>query len=134
MTVIFLFSSQTGEESGSLSSGALRWIVSFLGLSPEEKTLEALHFLLRKGAHFTEYMILAVLFMNLLGQCGKKGPSRIWAAVIFSAFYAATDEWHQSFVGDRFMSLGDVGIDTAGALAGGLIYQACAALHNRKKA
>lgn len=134
MAVIFWFSSQNGETSGSLSEGVLNWILSLFPISLDGPAVEFLHFLLRKGAHFTEYLILALLLMNVMGRWGETRPRRVLAAVIFSAIYAATDEWHQSFVAQRFMSLADVGIDTAGALAGSLIYQACAAIHNGKKA
>ena len=48
---------------------------------------------LRKGAHMTEYAILAVLLVRATG-------SYLWAFV-FTVSYAATDEVHQLFVRGR---------------------------------
>ena len=43
-----------------------------------------------------------------------------WAWLL-ATLYAATDEWHQSFVEARGPALLDVGIDSAGALTGALV-------------
>jgi VanZ family protein len=40
--------------------------------------------------------------------------------VVFATFYAASDEWHQSFVPSRTASLADVTIDSVGAICGAL--------------
>jgi VanZ family protein len=66
--------------------------------------------ILRKAAHMTEYAILAVLLRRATGSPG-------WAFVIAVA-YAATDEFHQTFVPGRHGSPVDVGIDAIGALIG----------------
>ena len=70
--------------------------------------------LFKKGAHFTVYAVLAVLFRRALP------PSRwIWAlSWIFTVLYAASDEWHQSFVPGRHPQLTDVLIDACGAATG----------------
>jgi VanZ family protein len=66
--------------------------------------------ILRKCAHMTEYAILAVLVARAAGS---------WvAAFALTVAYAATDEWHQTFVRGRHGSPVDVGIDAAGALIG----------------
>ena len=72
----------------------------------------------KKGAHFTVYAVLAVLFRRALP------PSRwIWAlSWIFTVLYAASDEWHQSFVPGRHPQLTDVLIDACGATTGLLIF------------
>ena len=66
--------------------------------------------ILRKGAHLTEYAILAVLFARATG-------SRT-AGLLLTVAYACTDEWHQTFVRGRHGSPVDVGIDAIGALIG----------------
>ena len=72
----------------------------------------------KKGAHFTVYAVLAVLFRRALP------PSRwIWAlSWIFTVLYAVSDEWHQSFVPGRHPQLTDVLIDACGATTGLLIF------------
>lgn len=126
MIVIFLFSAQTDRQSGSLSGGIVRWFVELLyggfeKFSPQKQTriLELWHLLIRKGAHFTEYAILALLVANGLQVCGKL---RWYLPVAISAVYALSDEIHQSFVPGRACRLLDVGIDTCGALFGMVLY------------
>ena len=66
--------------------------------------------LLRKAAHLTEYAILAVLLRRASGSYG-------WAFALAVA-YAASDEWHQTFVRGRHGSPIDVGIDAVGISLG----------------
>jgi VanZ family protein len=67
-------------------------------------------YILRKCAHMTEYAVLAVL---LLRACGSYGWA--WTGAVA---YAATDEFHQTFVRGRHGSPIDVGIDAVGAALG----------------
>ena len=68
MCLIFAFSSQDGETSGflsrSLSAAIMRAADDFLYLEPdyaeEEEAISWFEIVLRKGAHFTEYLLLAV--------------------------------------------------------------------------
>jgi VanZ family protein len=72
----------------------------------------------KKGAHFTVYAVLAVLFRRALPL-----SRRIWAlSWMFTVVYAASDEWHQSFVPGRHPQPTDVLIDACGAAAGLLIF------------
>ncbi len=77
--------------------------------------LGAWDYVLRKGAHTTEYAILAVLLVRALG---REAP-----ALAAGVVYAATDELHQHFVRGRHASPIDVGIDTVGLLLGLLAWQ-----------
>ena len=72
----------------------------------------------KKGAHFTVYAVLAVLFRRALP------PGRwIWAlSWVLTVLFAASDEWHQSFVPGRHPQLTDVLIDLCGAATGLLIF------------
>ena len=60
-----------------------------------------------------EYAVLFLLYRRALFLSGARRPGI--AALLMSACYAATDEWHQGFVADRNPSPIDVGIDTLGA-------------------
>jgi VanZ family protein len=66
--------------------------------------------ILRKGAHVTEYAILAALLVRALG---RETP-----AFLLGVAYAASDEIHQHFVRGRHASPVDVGIDSIGVLIG----------------
>jgi VanZ family protein len=66
--------------------------------------------ILRKGAHMTEYAILALLLFRALGS--------ELSAFLFGLAYAVSDEIHQLFVSGRHGSPLDVAIDAAGLLLG----------------
>lgn len=116
MTVIFLLSHQNKDDSRETSEWVLR-LLNWLHLDLESlKRHEAL-FYVRKLAHMTEYAILALLATYALRL--QLEPPRLWLwAWIGCVLYAATDEWHQSFVPGRGASVLDVGIDSLGALIG----------------
>ncbi len=68
--------------------------------------------LLAKSIHLMQYAILAWLIYLPFG--GKK---RAWGiAFLLTSLYAASDEWHQSFVPTRQGSATDWAIDTLSAL------------------
>jgi VanZ family protein len=61
---------------------------------------------LRKAAHITEFAILGALLVRALGEAAP--------AFVVGVAYAASDEWHQSFVDGRVGSPVDFAIDAAG--------------------
>jgi VanZ family protein len=63
-------------------------------------------YVLRKGAHMTEYAILACLLVRSTGSYA--------CAFGLAVAYATTDEFHQTFVHGRNGSPIDWGIDAAG--------------------
>ena len=138
---IFFFSSQPGEDSSALSDGIALEVAQlvkpdFKSLPPEEQLafMDALGLVVRKCAHFTEF---ALLGFNLLGWLRlKRRPPRqpVPAAWGIATLYAGTDEFHQMFVDRRGPALLDVGIDSAGALAGVLLMTACLLLVLGKRA
>jgi len=75
--------------------------------------------LVKKGAHFTAYAVLAVLACRV--SRGWKRPF-LWAFLI-AVLYAATDEFHQTFVLGRNGNIWDVMIDTSGVLFGLCTYK-----------
>jgi VanZ family protein len=76
----------------------------------------------RKAGHFTEYLILAILFLRFSKQRGLSGKSAFYA-VLFVFLYASSDEFHQSFIPGRGPAFSDVLIDTAGGFTGVLLYE-----------
>ena len=66
--MIFMFSSQTAEESGELSNTIVtEFIVEHypgfyeMGYDKQQYFIEILDIIVRKGAHITEYFILCIL-------------------------------------------------------------------------
>jgi VanZ family protein len=117
---IFFFS--TDEFSASHSSQILTPLLERLvpGISPV--TIEYVHIVARKFGHWFEYLILSALLLRvLLRENGQHPPLRnvLWTLLIIF-FYAAGDEFHQSFVPSRTASIYDVMIDFCGGLCGTL--------------
>ncbi|MBE6757016.1 MAG: VanZ family protein [Ruminococcaceae bacterium] len=129
MVVIYLFSAQTGEESGQLSGGITRWIVEritpnwhTLSVSAQREILVTWRFIVRKGAHMAEFAVLSMMFFY--AWSGMRERTRGHRAVLSAAccfLVAALDEGHQAFVPARGPSLRDVFFDFAGAVLGILL-------------
>ena len=121
MVVIFSASAdpQSFQHSYRLVVQLLHWL--FPQLSPAE--LMALHHGFRKGAHLTEYAILALLLRHTLHKALAPASApwtgrRVAAVLAVVFFYAISDEFHQSFVPGRTPLFTDVLIDTSGGCVG----------------
>jgi len=88
----------------------------------DPETLNMVHGLIRKSAHFIEYFILSLLVLRGI-RAGRKENHLGWAfvAVGIVAGYAALDEFHQSFVPGRTAAVADVLLDTGGGVAAQLV-------------
>ncbi len=123
MTAIFLFSAQSGEESGK-TSGEVSKVVAevtvkdFTSKPPaqQEQIVQKINLPLRKIAHMTEFGSLgALIFLLLLTYQGAMLPR--WLASLAATFlYACTDELHQMLSDNRGPQFRDVLIDLSGAL------------------
>ena len=80
--------------------------------------LVAMHYAVRKLAHFTEYAILSVLLYRALRDDRRWSLRAAVIAVLVSGFYAVLDEMHQYFVPGRTAAAMDCLIDLSGAAAG----------------
>lgn len=87
----------------------------FPNTSPE--TLEVIHHITRKLAHFTEYAILGFL----AARAFRNKRRWFWICLALVAVNALLDEYHQTFVPSRTPSIYDSMIDTAGGLTALLI-------------
>src|SRR5205807_8033811 len=102
LAVIFLGSSDL------MSAGhTSRFIVPFLRwLNPDisQETLGSIHSIVRKCAHLGEYAVLALLLLRaaILMTNLKQSAWMLYASVWVACFLvAATDEFHQTFIGSR---------------------------------
>lgn len=97
-----------------------RFLVPFLHwFNPQISmaTIVSIHFALRKIAHFMEYAVLAgLLWRGLRGSFSAASKMALaFSAFLVAATFAASDEYHQSFVPSRTASARDVMIDCVGA-------------------
>jgi VanZ family protein len=98
MAVIFLFSAQPDLGTG----------------------LGTLDLILRKIVHMLEYALLTFLWWRAL-RTRLSATTAAALAFALAVGYAATDEFHQSFVEGRHGTPVDVGIDAVGAGAAALV-------------
>jgi VanZ family protein len=82
------------------------------------EAIAQVQFFVRKGAHLSEYAILALLLWRALRISVPQANMSILAGIVLlaSAVFAVSDEFHQSFVASRTASPVDVLIDICGAL------------------
>jgi VanZ family protein len=122
MALIFAGSTElmSAEHTSRIIVPLLRWL--FPTASP--LTLVRAEFFLRKAAHVSEYAVLAVLLYRAIVHTVFKSRRALSAGLVLlaCAAYAATDEFHQSFVPSRTASLRDVMIDMCGATLAVLLY------------
>ena len=87
-------------------------------------TILRVQFFMRKLAHVSEYAVLAVLLYRAFVHTALKGRRALSAGLVLllCAAYAATDEFHQSFVPSRTASVRDVMIDICGATLAVMLY------------
>lgn len=98
-SLIFYFSSQTGQESSNLSS--VLWV--------------------RKLAHISEYTVLSFFVYAYFSNFQYGSKRTIILTYVVSLLYAVSDELHQTFVPNRSGNLIDVGVDSIGIILGIII-------------
>jgi len=117
-SLIFYFSTENfsfSNTEGFLTEW-LRWV--FPRLAPAQ--FMALHLVSRKAAHWFEYFVLGILLLRAQRQGDQPKPATAATARTLALVlaYAASDEYHQSWVPERTASAVDVAIDTFGGLCG----------------
>ena len=121
MIIVFIFSSQAGEDSSDTSSGFIRNIITFFNRSLSQERIEYIIDIVepfvRKLAHYTIYAIGGFLIYNALEKKNVK------KALLIGILYAVSDEIHQVFVPERAGRIFDVCIDSLGVLTGIYVYK-----------
>lgn len=104
-------------------SGVVGWAGLIFLLSHQPDLKSGLDFkwdlLFRKLAHLTEYFILTYLLSRALSQHRLKNSRVIVWALLLALLYAASDEYHQSFILNRRGAWTDVLIDSLGVFLAG---------------
>lgn len=73
-------------------------------------------FAVKKFAHFSFFGFLSFLVYRSLRASGYNKNKSVIYAIIFTIFYGASDEYHQSFTQGRESRLRDIGFDGLGAI------------------
>jgi len=121
MIIIFCFSHQPVNESSQLSEGISKPLVEKLeSIIKTDIDEEKFEYLIKKLAHFTEYMILGILMYMASSKNNTRNNKVLWC-ILLCALYAITDEVHQAFVPGRGPGVLDVIIDTAGSIITGIL-------------
>jgi len=139
MAIIFFFSEESMEDSGTRSTGIVEKLMHLL--HPDYDSLDwdtqmdimaSTHLLVRKLAHFAEFGLLGFLSAWLVTYVNRRKKwIRAWLEwlipIVFCLLYAISDEVHQIF-SNRGASPKDVLIDFAGAVTGILFMRAIVAI------
>ena len=136
---IFGFSAETGEKSSQISVQIAQKVADIMTHltgedgEMEDDAFEKMHYLVRKGAHFTEFAILGILCFLLAKSYGLPIGIVAIAALSYCLLFAIGDELHQLFVDDRVGSAKDVCIDFSGSFTGVAICMLIHVIKKRKK-
>ena len=114
----FIFWMSTGTFSAQNTSLIIEPILHFLMPSISPENVAMIQGVIRKLGHVTEYFILGILLFRAFRGGSNELRSMRWAfsSLLVVVLYAASDEFHQSFVPARTASLFDVGFDTLGGI------------------
>lgn len=125
--IIFGFSSQNGEKSGTISKQITEFVTkdikSIQSLEKNEKeiVLKKIEHVIRKLAHFLLYTLVGILVMSLMSTYKIEQIKRISISLLTGVLYAISDEVHQFFVPGRGSSVQDVFLDSFGVIFGILV-------------
>jgi len=140
MITIFYFSAQEATVSHRSSSGIVSKTVMLLyprfrelDEAGQALVLRTITFLVRKGAHLTEYLLLGLALaahIRAISACREIAHPHVMAYGI-GTLYAVTDELHQLFVPGRSGEVRDMLLDSFGVLLGVLLIRLLAWLRDK---
>lgn len=114
----FIFWMSTGDFSSDNTSLIIGPLIRFFVPGISDPAADLIHGVIRKCGHVSEYFVLGLLLFRAFRSGSGDLPAWRCAAfsVIVVVLYAASDEFHQSFVAVRTASPLDVGFDTLGGV------------------
>ena len=117
--MVVIFFASTDAFSAAHTSRIIEPILIWLWPHIPSQAIDLAHFLVRKTAHFAEYGILGILLWRAVPEHRSNPEVADWwragMAVMVATFYAASDEYHQTYIPSRGPSVRDVVIDACGA-------------------
>ena len=136
MAFIFAMSTDRGSSANTrpVLASILRGYLPSLAARMPAATVDRIDFAIRKGSHVTEYAILGFLLLRALQGLGKPEDARRRVALAWfvAVAYAASDEWHQSFVPSRGATPVDVLYDAFGSTLGVFVRSRGAFVRSRR--
>lgn len=117
MSFIFIMSSYDSNESSQQSGLIVGIITNIFNISNKD----ILSLIIRKLAHFTEYLILGFLTINMLNK--NDISKKYLISILICIIYATSDEIHQIFVPGRAYQIRDILIDSIGSITGVYLYK-----------
>lgn len=112
MIIIFIMSSFNAEDSANQSNFILNIISNIFNI----ENVKLLSLIIRKLAHFTEYLILGTLVINMFTKNNAKKTYLL--SILLCIIYAISDEIHQIFTPGRACQIKDILIDSVGSITG----------------
>ena len=122
--VIFKFSAQNGELSGSVSRKVTTFIVEMLSKVKNMDVNLKLHYItklepiVRKLAHFSIYTVVGFSVMGFMCTFDIRNIIKFVTSIGIGVTYAISDEIHQSFTPGRSPRVLDDCIDSLGIVVG----------------
>lgn len=124
MLIIFMLSNQDSVDSRNVSNQFIhiyRKVVRHIPFMPRyirgRLMCQASHYV-RKIAHVAIYSLLGISSWIVLLQLSVKPKKAGWFALLICSIYAITDEWHQYYIAGRGAGIGDIILDSIGAIIG----------------
>jgi len=119
--IIFAFSHQAN--SGEITKNIIADTIEVKVEEKTEPTLDIINYIIRKGAHIGEYIILTFIIFSLVSEYTKDNKKIIIFGLLGCILFASFDEFHQYFVPGRTALVTDVFIDLIGAIIALIIYK-----------
>lgn len=116
-SLIFIMSSFDATDSSNQSNFIVNIISNILNI----ENARLLSLIIRKLAHFTEYLILGFLTINMLNK--NDISKKYLISILICIIYATSDEIHQIFVPGRAYQIRDILIDSMGSITGVYLYK-----------
>lgn len=135
--IIFNFSAQDGNTSGSISEKVTKFVVNIISKisnineETQNNIIKKMHPIIRKLAHFSIYTVVGFSIMGVMCTFNVENKLKIGTSLIVGVIYAISDEIHQYYIPGRACRLFDVGIDSLGVIAGICILVGCICISNK---
>ena len=117
MIIIFIMSSFNATDSANQSNFIVNIIANIFNIN----NIILLSLIIRKLAHFTEYLILGILVINMFTKNNAKKSCLL--SILLCIIYATSDKIHQIFTPGRACQIKDILIDSVGSITGVYLFK-----------
>ncbi|MEP6718067.1 MAG: VanZ family protein [bacterium] len=123
--MVLIWFASTRQFSALNTSQVLRPLILWIFPNLSESRVAAIHFVIRKAGHFSEYAVMGLLAARAFSASAKEFLRQHWWLVSFTTLfaYALLDELHQSFVPERTASIYDSAIDVIGGITALFVFK-----------